>query len=92
MEPARSAARLVAERAEVELAATGARARRAAHAGGDALTASERRVAELAAEGRTNRDIAQMLFVTAKTVEGHLRQVYLKLGVPGREALPDALR
>jgi DNA-binding CsgD family transcriptional regulator len=82
---------LVAAAAEVELAATGARARRAAAVGRDALTASERRVAELAAEGRTNRDIAQMLFVTAKTVEGHLRQVYLKLGVHGREALPAAL-
>jgi DNA-binding CsgD family transcriptional regulator len=83
---------LVAQRAEVELAATGARARRAGPSGRDVLTASERRVAELAAEGRTNRDIAQLLFVTAKTVEGHLHQVYRKLDVTGREALPNALR
>ena len=41
----------------------------------EALTASERRVAELAAEGLTNREVAQELFVTARTVEGHLTRV-----------------
>jgi DNA-binding CsgD family transcriptional regulator len=55
--------------------------------GADALTASERRVAELAADGLTNRDVAQALFVTTKTVETHLGHVYRKLGVSGRDEL-----
>jgi DNA-binding CsgD family transcriptional regulator len=57
----------------------------------DALTASERRVAELAAEGLTNREIAQTLFVTARTVEGHLTSVFRKLRVNSRDQLPAAL-
>ncbi|HEV2059787.1 MAG TPA: helix-turn-helix transcriptional regulator [Solirubrobacteraceae bacterium] len=52
---------------------------------------SERRVARLAAEGLSNREIAQALFVTTRTVEGHLTQTYMKLGVCSREQLAAAL-
>ena len=62
----------LAARAERELIATGARPRRIALSGVESLTPSERRVAELAAEGPTNREIAQALFVTQRTVEVHL--------------------
>ena len=55
------------------------------------LTASEKRVATLAAEGSSNREIAQMLFVTPKTVEVHLSAVYRKLGISGRGELARAL-
>lgn len=80
-------ARLV--RAELE--ASGARPRRDRLTGIEALTPSERRIAELAAEGLTNREIAEALWVTRKTVEYHLSRVYAKLGVPSRAALPVAL-
>src|SRR4051812_29798638 len=86
-----SGARTIAEGAEAELRATGARPRRAMLTGLEALTASERRVAELAVEGLTNPQIAQSLFITRRTVEGHLTQVFSKLGVDSRLALPDAL-
>jgi DNA-binding CsgD family transcriptional regulator len=55
--------------------------------GVDSLTPSELRVARLATEGMTNREIAQQLYVTAKTVETHLRHVYQKLDVAGRGEL-----
>jgi DNA-binding CsgD family transcriptional regulator len=58
----------------------------------EALTASERRAAELAAEGLTNREIAQALFVTVKTVEWHLRNSYMKLGIGSRRELAGALQ
>ena len=48
-------------------------------------------MAELAARDRSNRQIAQALFVTEKTVEGHLARAYDKLGVRSRTRLPDAL-
>ena len=57
----------------------------------DALTASEQRVVALAAEGATNRDIAQTLYVTPKTVEVHLSNAYRKLGIRSRRELPGAL-
>jgi DNA-binding CsgD family transcriptional regulator len=79
------------DRALTELRAAGGRPRRIAVSGTDSLTASERRVAELAADGLTNRQIAQALYVTPRTVEGHLTQVYRKLDVPGRETLKAAL-
>ena len=60
--------------------------------GVDALTPSELRVAQLAAAGRSNREIAQTLFVTRKTVETHLAGVYRKLGVNAREQLADKLQ
>jgi DNA-binding CsgD family transcriptional regulator len=78
------------ERARSELTAAGARPRRAALTGFDALTASERRVAELAVEGLTNREIAQALFVTIKTVEWHLGNTYGKLGIGSRRELKMA--
>ena len=75
-------------RAGEELRATGARPRRLARTGVDALTASERRAARLAAEGRSNAQVAQELFVSLKTVETHLTHAYAKLGLtgPGRGA------
>jgi DNA-binding CsgD family transcriptional regulator len=81
----------LAERAADELRASGARPRRRAVTGLDALTPSERRVAGLAAEGRTNRKIAQELFVTMATVETHLTRVYRKLDLDGRDGLAAAL-
>ena len=57
----------------------------------DSLTASERRVAQLAAEELSNKEIAQALFVTVKTVELHLSNVYRKLGIGSRRDLPAAL-
>jgi DNA-binding CsgD family transcriptional regulator len=81
----------LAERAETELRSTGAKPRRVRLTGLEALTASERRIAELAASGLTNREIAQTLFVTDRTVEGHLTHVFTKLGVKTRTALPVAL-
>ena len=80
------------ERARVELAATGARPRRDALLSGPAsLTPRERRIAELAATGQRNREIAQALFVTPKTVEYHLRNTYRKLDIQTRQELADAL-
>jgi DNA-binding CsgD family transcriptional regulator len=87
----RCGARQLAGRALAELHAAGARPRRERLSGPDALTASERRVAQLAADGLTNRQIAQALFVTSKTVEMHLGRVYSKLGITGRSKLAAAL-
>jgi DNA-binding CsgD family transcriptional regulator len=77
--------------AREELVAAGARPRRVMTTGVDALTASERRVARMAAEGMTNRDIAQALFVTVRTVEVHLTHAYQKLDIAARDELPAAL-
>ena len=55
------------------------------------MTASERRVADLAAAGQTNRDIAQTLYVTPKTVEVHLSNAYRKLDIGSRRELARAL-
>jgi DNA-binding CsgD family transcriptional regulator len=87
----RSGAAALVERGQVELRATGARPRRLLLTGLEAITASERRVAELAADGMTNREIAQALFVTAKTVEMHLSHIYTKLDITSRVELPAAL-
>jgi DNA-binding CsgD family transcriptional regulator len=81
----------IAGRAAEELKAAGVRPRREPAAGPGALTPSERRVAELAAAGKSNREIAQTLFVTQKTVETHLGHVYDKLGVRARQKLSEAL-
>ncbi|MBY8851733.1 family 1 glycosylhydrolase, partial [Saccharothrix sp. MB29] len=80
-----------ADYALVVLEALGDRPRRLPVAGAEALTASERRVADLAARGRANREIAQELFVTPKTVENHLGRIYTKLGISGRRDLSRAL-
>jgi DNA-binding NarL/FixJ family response regulator len=81
----------LAERADEEIAATGARPRKPLQTGIDALTASERRVAQLATEGMSNKEIAQALFVTVKTVEVHLSSVYRKLHISSRAQLGKAL-
>ncbi|HZB77039.1 MAG TPA: LuxR C-terminal-related transcriptional regulator, partial [Solirubrobacteraceae bacterium] len=81
----------LAEQARAELYAAGARPRTEALAGVEALTASEKRVADLAATGDTNRDIAQALYVTPKTVEVHLSNAYRKLGIRSRRELATAL-
>jgi DNA-binding CsgD family transcriptional regulator len=81
----------LARQAETSLRATGAKPRRVRLTGLEALTACERRIAELAADGLTNREIAQTLFVTDRTVEGHLTNVFTKLGVRSRTSLPAAL-
>ena len=87
----RCGAEPLAERARVELLATGARPRRAVLTGADALTASERRVAQMAGDGLTNREIAAALFISRKTVERHLANVYLKLDTNDRRTLAAAL-
>ncbi|HEU4463026.1 MAG TPA: AAA family ATPase [Solirubrobacterales bacterium] len=81
----------VAKRAADELQATGEKVRSYAPIGVESLTPSERRVAELAATGMTNRQIAQSLFVTLKTVEAHLSATYDKLDISSRRELPGAL-
>jgi DNA-binding CsgD family transcriptional regulator len=81
----------LAARARAELRTAGARPRRDALHGRDALTASELRTAQLAAEGRTNREIAQALFVSLRTVETHLTHAYQKLGIQSRDELLGAL-
>ena len=84
----------LADRAQEELRAAGGRPRGLARSGPEALTASEARVVRLAAEGVSNSEIAQELFVSLKTVETHLSHAYRKLGLSGqgsRERLAEAL-
>jgi len=82
----RCAADVLAQTIQEELRASGAHPRRQALAGPDALTPSERRVAELASAGLANREIAQALFVTTKTVGTHLAHIYQKLDLSGQQA------
>lgn len=77
----------LADQARSELHAAGGRPRTTALTGVASLTPSELRTAQLAAAGHTNRDIAQELFVTPKTVERHLGNVYRKLGIRTRKGL-----
>ena len=77
---------LWAQRARDELSRVNVRPSR-----NQSLTPSERRVAELAASGMSNRDIAATLFISIKTVEANLGRVYRKLGVRGRVALARRL-
>lgn len=79
------------EQASAELLAAGGRPRRIQLSGVDALTPSERRIARMAANGLTNPQIAQALFVTRKTVEFHLGNAYSKLGIGSRADLRQAL-
>ena len=81
----------LADRAAEALRALGARVRRRAITGAESLTTSERRVAELAAEGMPNKQIAQTLFVTLRTVEAHLSNSYTKLQITSRDQLAQAL-
>jgi DNA-binding CsgD family transcriptional regulator len=85
------APRIVADARE-ELRALGRRPRRAARTGVEALTPSERRVAELAAQGLSTPEVAHRLVITRKTVESHLGQAYRKLGIAGRAELGPILR
>jgi len=79
------------ELARERLVSTGARPRRASARGSDALTPRERRIVTMAAEELSNREIAEALFITTKTVETHLGRAYRKLGVASRRDLPAAL-
>ncbi|HUB98863.1 MAG TPA: AAA family ATPase [Solirubrobacterales bacterium] len=81
----------LAEEARSELHASGVRPRRDALKGVESLTPSERRVVDIAVGGRTNRQIAQELYVTPKTVEVHLSNAYRKLGISSRRELGHAL-
>jgi DNA-binding CsgD family transcriptional regulator len=87
----RCAAPAIADQARAALVAAGARPRRAARTGAAALTATEERVARMAAAGPSNREIAQALFVTEKTVEAHLSSAYRKLGIRARGELAAQL-
>ena len=87
----RCGARRIANQARAELVAAGAKPRRDPITGRDALTAGELRVARLAAEGLTNREIAQALFITTKTAKAHLNRVYRKLEITRRGQLAGGL-
>lgn len=80
-----------AERAAAELRATGETARRRASSGLEELTPQELQIASLLAGGRTTREAAAALFLSPKTVEYHLRHVYLKLGISSRAELTARL-
>jgi DNA-binding CsgD family transcriptional regulator len=81
----------LADAARALLLSTGARPRRTAVSGPAALTPTERSVAQLAAEGRTNREIAAQRFVSVKAVEFHLANAYRKLEITSRSQLASAM-
>jgi DNA-binding CsgD family transcriptional regulator len=87
----RIGATALAERALAELRAAGARPRRHRASGAEALTPREREIAALAAEGLGNVEIAERLFITRKTVEGHLRTVFRKLEIASRDEITEGL-
>jgi len=87
----RCGATALAEDAHHELLAAGGAPRKLTRAGADALTAAERRVAELAADGHTNSEIATRLVISVRTVEAHLAHAYRKLDIHGRRQLAGAL-
>lgn len=87
----RHGASALADQARLELLASGARPRRDHISGVDALTSSELRIAQLAADGLINRQVAGALYLTKNTVEWHLRNVYRKLDITSRDQLPAAL-
>jgi DNA-binding CsgD family transcriptional regulator len=81
-----------ADRARRELRATGEKARKRTPAARDELTTQEGQIAGMARDGLTNGEIGARLFLSPRTIEGHLRNVYAKLGIDSRRALSDALR
>ena len=81
-----------AERSRIELEATGEHARKRTVATLDQLTAQEAQVSLLAAEGKTNREIAAQLFISSSSVEYHLRKAFRKLDVTSRTQLAKTLR
>lgn len=87
----RCAATALVATAAQELRLAGARPRRIALTGRDSLTPGERRVTDLAVQGMSNKQIAQALFVTLRTVEMHLSNAYGKLEISAREQLAAAL-
>jgi DNA-binding CsgD family transcriptional regulator len=87
----REGARHFADRAREELRLAGARPRRALLTGVESLTPAEARIARMAAGGRSNKEIAQALFLTVKTVEMNLVRAYRKLDISSRRELPGAL-
>ena len=78
-----------AERARRELLATGERIRKRTTTATGSLTAQEAQIARLAKEGLTNPEIGTRLFLSARTVEWHLRNVFGKVGVSSRRQLRD---
>lgn len=80
-----------AERARRELLATGERVRKRTADTDDVLTAQEAAIARLARAGRTNPEIGEQLFISARTVEWHLRKVFGKLGIASRRELETVL-
>ena len=87
----RLGAKSISRRGLATLRAAGGRPRRARMAGPEALTPAERQVVELATGGATNREIAEALVITRKTVEWHLKKAFVKLDVSSREQLPDVM-
>jgi DNA-binding CsgD family transcriptional regulator len=87
----RGGLRLIARRARDELLAAGARPRRDLLTGPGALTPAEHRIAALAAAGHTNREIAEQLYITLRTVETHLTHAFQKLQITTRAQLADSM-
>jgi DNA-binding CsgD family transcriptional regulator len=81
-----------AERARRELLATGEKVRKRRDDTRDELTPQEKQIARLARDGRTNPEIGAELYISPRTVEWHLRKVYMKLGISSRKGLRGALR
>ena len=81
-----------AERARRELLATGETVRRRSPEVRDELTPQEEQIARLARDGLTNAEIAAQLFLSRRTVEWHLHNAFIKLGITSRKGLPEALR
>jgi DNA-binding CsgD family transcriptional regulator len=88
----RMGARSFASRAWSELSATGERARRRDGGSATALTVRETQIAQLVTEGATNTEVGAQLFISPRTVEYHLRNMFQKVGVASRTRLVAALR